>query len=198
MHPGTRDATPRVTLNPKPHTPEALVSSSAQDPRVERLPCTHAGTYADDCICERVRQHKCYIVATCDRDLRRRLRKARASAPRRLCPHAYPASARPCVRGARTGGCWLRLAVGRCARVTQRGAWLGGSSAGWGLLAHVEHSGSCRQTGQRHQRPPRRSDAVRLHRALRCCDWIHERTRAAPEHIARGAVGTGETTQVAP
>ncbi len=52
-----------------------------QDPRVERLPCTHAGTYADDCICERVRQHKCYIVATCDRDLRRRLRKARGPAP---------------------------------------------------------------------------------------------------------------------
>ena len=35
----------------------------------------HSGTYADDCICERVRQHRCYIVATCDRDLRRRLRK---------------------------------------------------------------------------------------------------------------------------
>lgn len=46
-----------------------------QDPRVEKLPCTHPGTYADDCICERVRQHKCYIVATCDRDLRRRIRK---------------------------------------------------------------------------------------------------------------------------
>jgi U3 small nucleolar RNA-associated protein 24 len=36
----------------------------------------HSGTYADDCICERIRQHKCYIVATCDRDLRRRIRKA--------------------------------------------------------------------------------------------------------------------------
>ena len=47
----------------------------AQDPRVERLPCTHKGTYADDCICERVKQHRCYIVATCDRDLRRRIRK---------------------------------------------------------------------------------------------------------------------------
>ena len=46
-----------------------------QDPRMERLPCMHSGTYADDCICERVRQHRCYIVATCDRDLRRRLRK---------------------------------------------------------------------------------------------------------------------------
>ena len=42
---------------------------------MERLPCLHSGTYADDCICERVRQHRCYIVATCDRDLRQRLRK---------------------------------------------------------------------------------------------------------------------------
>lgn len=42
---------------------------------MERLPCTHKGTYADDCICERVKQHRCYLVATCDRDLRRRIRK---------------------------------------------------------------------------------------------------------------------------
>ena len=54
------------------HNDESL---SLQDPRIERLPCTHSGTYADDCICERIRQHKCYIVATCDRDLRRRIRK---------------------------------------------------------------------------------------------------------------------------
>ncbi|CDP21693.1 unnamed protein product, partial [Coffea canephora] len=33
----------------------------AKDPRFERLPCTHKGTYADDCIVERVNQHKCYI-----------------------------------------------------------------------------------------------------------------------------------------
>ena len=51
-----------------------------QDPRIQRLPCTHSGTYADDCLCERVRQHKCYIVATCDRDLRRRIRKVRPAA----------------------------------------------------------------------------------------------------------------------
>jgi U3 small nucleolar RNA-associated protein 24 len=49
----------------------------AKDPRLERLPCAHKGTYADDCLCDRVRQHRCYIVATCDRDLRRRLRKVR-------------------------------------------------------------------------------------------------------------------------
>lgn len=47
----------------------------AKDPRFERLPCTHKGTYADDCICERVKQHRCYIAATCDKDLRRRIRK---------------------------------------------------------------------------------------------------------------------------
>jgi U3 small nucleolar RNA-associated protein 24 len=47
----------------------------AKDPRFQRLPCTHAGTYADDCLVERVKQHRCYIVATCDKDLKRRIRK---------------------------------------------------------------------------------------------------------------------------
>jgi len=47
----------------------------AKDPRFDRLPCMHKGTYADDCIVQRVTQHKCYIVATCDRDLKRRIRK---------------------------------------------------------------------------------------------------------------------------
>ncbi|CAI8614651.1 unnamed protein product [Vicia faba] len=47
----------------------------AKDPRFERLLCTHKGTYADDCLVERVNQHKCFIVATCDRDLKRRIRK---------------------------------------------------------------------------------------------------------------------------
>ncbi|KAH3767896.1 nucleolar protein [Pelomyxa schiedti] len=46
-----------------------------RDPRFERLPCTHKGTYADDCIVQRVTMHRCYLVATCDGDLRRRLRK---------------------------------------------------------------------------------------------------------------------------
>jgi len=47
----------------------------AKDPRFERLPCSHTGTYADDCIVQRVAMHKCYIVATCDKDLKRRIRK---------------------------------------------------------------------------------------------------------------------------
>ena len=60
---------------PNPDPPPLVPPLSLQDPRIERIPCNHKGTYADDCICERVRQHKCYIVATCDRDLRRRIRK---------------------------------------------------------------------------------------------------------------------------
>ncbi|KAF8738475.1 hypothetical protein AX14_011314 [Amanita brunnescens Koide BX004] len=47
----------------------------ARDPRFERLKCTHTGTYADDCLVQRVTSHKCYIVATCDRELRRRIRQ---------------------------------------------------------------------------------------------------------------------------
>ena len=47
----------------------------AKDPRFERLPCTHPGTYADDCLLHRCQQHRCYIVATCDKDLKRKIRK---------------------------------------------------------------------------------------------------------------------------
>jgi len=34
-----------------------------------------SGTYADDDIVEHVRMHRCFIVATCDKDLQRRIRK---------------------------------------------------------------------------------------------------------------------------
>ena len=47
----------------------------AKDPRFERIPCSHTGTYADDCLVQRCQQHRCYIVATCDKDLKRRIRK---------------------------------------------------------------------------------------------------------------------------
>lgn len=47
----------------------------ARDPRIKRLTCSHKGTYADDCLVSRVLQHKCYIVATNDADLKRRVRK---------------------------------------------------------------------------------------------------------------------------
>ena len=61
------------------HAPELtrdrLPTRVARDPRFERLACSHTGTYADDCLVQRVTSHKCYIVATCDRELRRRIRK---------------------------------------------------------------------------------------------------------------------------
>ncbi|KAI4732589.1 Fcf1-domain-containing protein [Aureobasidium sp. EXF-12298] len=47
----------------------------ARDERWERLQCSHKGTYADDCIVDRVLKHRIYLVATNDRDLKRRLRK---------------------------------------------------------------------------------------------------------------------------
>ncbi|EAS29756.3 U3 small nucleolar RNA-associated protein 24 [Coccidioides immitis RS] len=47
----------------------------AKDPRFERVKCDHKGTYADDCIVDRVIKHRIYIVATNDRDLKRRIRK---------------------------------------------------------------------------------------------------------------------------
>ena len=48
----------------------------AKDPRFTRLPAMKPGaTYADDDLVERVTAHRIYIVATCDRELKRRLRK---------------------------------------------------------------------------------------------------------------------------
>lgn len=39
------------------------------------LICDHKSTYADDCIINRIVPNRCYIVATCDADLKRRIRK---------------------------------------------------------------------------------------------------------------------------
>jgi U3 small nucleolar RNA-associated protein 24 len=47
----------------------------AKDERWRRLPCSHSGTYADDCIVNTVLKHRIYLVATNDRDLKRRIRK---------------------------------------------------------------------------------------------------------------------------
>eukprot|EP00460_Paracercomonas_marina_P001669 EW706593.1.p1 GENE.EW706593.1~~EW706593.1.p1 ORF type:complete len:216 (+),score=93.08 EW706593.1:45-650(+) len=61
----------------------------AKDPRFERLPCSHKGTYADDCLVQRITQHKCYIVATCDRDLKRRIRKVPGVPIMYIAQHRY-------------------------------------------------------------------------------------------------------------
>ena len=38
-------------------------------------PMACGSDYADDCLHQRCQQHRCYIVATCDKDLKRRIRK---------------------------------------------------------------------------------------------------------------------------
>lgn len=43
--------------------------------QVETLKCTHKGTYADNCILDRVKDFTCYIVATSDTNLRQRIKK---------------------------------------------------------------------------------------------------------------------------
>ncbi|KKY39173.1 hypothetical protein UCDDA912_g00799 [Diaporthe ampelina] len=52
-----------------------LALRAARDERHQRLRCQHTGTYADDCIVQRVMQHRIYLVGTNDAELRRRLRK---------------------------------------------------------------------------------------------------------------------------
>jgi len=47
----------------------------AKDPRFKRITCMCRGTYADDCLVQMVQQHRCYIVATCDKELKQRIRK---------------------------------------------------------------------------------------------------------------------------
>jgi len=47
----------------------------AKDPRFERIPCSCKGCYADDCLTKMATQWRCFIVATCDKELRGRIRK---------------------------------------------------------------------------------------------------------------------------
>lgn len=48
----------------------------AKDPRFLQMKgYLEKGSYADDDIVMMVKQHRCFIVATCDRDLKRRIRK---------------------------------------------------------------------------------------------------------------------------
>ena len=71
-----------------------------KDPRFERLPCLHKGIYADDCLVERITQHKCYIVATCDKDLKRRIRKVPGVPIMFISNHRYTIERMPDAYGA--------------------------------------------------------------------------------------------------
>jgi len=70
-----------------------------KDPRFERLACMHKGTYADDCIVQRVTQHKAYIVATCDKDLMARIRKIPGVPIMYLSNHRYTIERMPDAYG---------------------------------------------------------------------------------------------------
>lgn len=52
-----------------------LALKLVKDPRFQILKCGCHGNYADDCIVNTVTQNRCYLVATNDKDLRRRLRR---------------------------------------------------------------------------------------------------------------------------
>jgi len=58
-------------LGPKFHLALKLV----KDPRVRHLKCGCRGNYGDDCIVNQVTKNRVYIVATNDKDLKRRIRK---------------------------------------------------------------------------------------------------------------------------
>ena len=58
------------------------------------------GIYADDCIVERVTEHKCYIVATLDKDLKRRLRKIPGVPIMYMSNHRYSIERMPDAYGA--------------------------------------------------------------------------------------------------
>lgn len=71
-----------------------------KDDRFERMPCMHKGTYADDCLVQRVTQHKCYIVATNDKDLKRRIRKIPGVPIMYVSQHKYTIERMPDAYGA--------------------------------------------------------------------------------------------------
>ncbi|CAG9835308.1 unnamed protein product [Diabrotica balteata] len=71
-----------------------------KDPRFERIHCMHKGTYADDCLVQRVTQHKCYIVATNDKDLKRRIRKIPGVPIMYVSQHKYTIERMPDAYGA--------------------------------------------------------------------------------------------------
>lgn len=67
----------------------------------QRLTCNHQGTYADDCIVNRVIQHKCYIVGTCDKGLKRRIRKIPGVPIMFILQHQYTIERMPDAYGCR-------------------------------------------------------------------------------------------------
>ncbi|EXC22884.1 hypothetical protein L484_007493 [Morus notabilis] len=99
----------------------------AKDPRFERLPCFHTGTYVDDCVVE---THKCFIVATCDRDLKRRIRKIPGVPIMYLSRHRYSIERLP---EATIGGGSSKILINGC-DLSARGRQKGCSGKSKGLF----------------------------------------------------------------
>lgn len=109
------------------HVCHPLHSRVAKDPRIKRLTCDHVGTYADDCIVNRVQevsallvsltlcaadhllvspsQHKCYIVATMDRELKQRIRKIPGVPIMYIVAHKYSIERMPMALGGKNSLC---------------------------------------------------------------------------------------------
>ena len=60
-----------------------------KDPKFRRFICDHDGNYADDCLVNICKQHKCFIVATCDRQLKSRIRKIPGTPIMSIVGHKY-------------------------------------------------------------------------------------------------------------
>ena len=60
-----------------------------KDPRFKRYKCDHKGNYADDCLVNICKEHKCYIIATCDRGLKSRIRKIPGVPIMSIVAHKY-------------------------------------------------------------------------------------------------------------
>ena len=73
----------------------------AKDPRMERIPCVGCkGCYADDCLVNKVKQWRCFIVATCDKELRGRIRKIPGVPCMYISNHKYTVERMPEAFGA--------------------------------------------------------------------------------------------------
>lgn len=67
----------------------------AKDPRFERIPCNCKGCYADDCLINMAKQWRCFIVATCDKELRGRVRKIPGVPCMYISGYKYTVEVRP-------------------------------------------------------------------------------------------------------
>ena len=71
----------------------------AKNPRFKRFYCDHRGTYADDCLVNIAQQHKCYIIATCDKQLKSRIKKVPGTPIMYIAAHKYVIERMPDAMG---------------------------------------------------------------------------------------------------